>query len=131
MFKKLRFPLLAIVVLQFAVAPAARAEYDSSLYKSLLKKIYADSELGDAGDIYRIIKKSLEKNTSQGSDLVNKLINTLEDNLDQLAFDVSKEDLRRIKRQLSKYLKRRQANQFVSSPSKGNITPPESAAKGT
>ncbi len=127
MFKKLRFPLLAVVILQFAIAPAARAEYDNNLYKKLLKNIYSDSEEGDAGDIYQIIKRALAANSDQGADLVNKLISTLEDNIDQLAFDVSKDDLRRVKRQLRKYLQRRNANLFVSTPTQGNVTPPESA----
>lgn len=128
MFKKLRFPLLALVAFQFAVAPAAHAEeeYDKSLYKKLLKKIYADSERGDGGDIFQIIRKSLVNNPSQGSELVDRLIDELEENLDQLAFDVSEDDLKRIKRQLSRFLKRRQANFFVSTPTQGNVTPPES-----
>lgn len=127
MFKKLSLPLAAVLAFQLTFAPVANAAYNKELYKDLLGDIYDKSKLGDGGDIYRIIKKALEQNPTEGSSLVNALISELEDNLDDLAFDVSKEDLRRIKKQLKKYLQRRSA--FVSTggnTNQGNVTPPES-----
>jgi hypothetical protein len=129
MFKKLRLPLLAVLALQFVLTPAADAAYSKSLYKDLLSEIYKKSDLGDGGDIYLMIKKALAENPNQGSDLVNKLISELEDNLDQLAFDVSKEDLRRVKKQLRKYIKKRDAALFVTTPTQGNVAPPESTVQ--
>jgi hypothetical protein len=126
MFKKLSLPLAAVLSFQFAFAPVASAAYNKDLYEDLLKDIYKKSDEGDGGDIYRIIKKALEKNPSEGTDLVNKLINELEDNLDDLAFDVSKEDLRRIKRQLRRYIRNRAAFVFTGNTNQGNVAPPES-----
>jgi hypothetical protein len=124
MLKLLRLPLCGFIaaIALLAAAPTSRA----SLSESLLKKIYAQSADGDAGDIYRIIKRGLEDHPDASGDFVRKLIGKLEDNLDSLDNGVSKKDMERVYKRLRKYLKQRQAAQFASSGSHGNIASPES-----
>lgn len=107
MLKITRIPVIALVASAFllSTAPSSHAAFSQSLYKSLLKKIYADSEDGDAGDIFEIIKRSLEKNPQDSDDLIKKLINALKKNRDQLAFDVSEEDLDLVFKKLRKFVK--------------------------
>lgn len=132
MFKIPRLPVVALVASAFlltSVAPS-HADYSRSLYNSLLKKIYAKSEDGDAGDIFVIIQRSLEENPQSTEDLIKKLIKTLQKNRDKLASDVSKADLDRVFKRVKKFQKQQQAARFINSGNRGNITPPESAVVG-
>ena len=124
MLKTLRLPICGLlsVAMLLAAAPRSQAAFSSSLYHSLLKKIYSHSDEGDGGDIFVIIKKALQANPNEGDDLVKKLIATLEDNLDQLDDGVDKDDLKRIAKRLKKYLKQHQAVQT----NHGNVSSPES-----
>lgn len=125
MFAKLHIPLgLIAVSLLLAAAPTAQA----NLSTSLLKRIYAQSSEGDAGDIYRLIKRALDDHQEESDNFVKKIIGQLEDNLGNLDNGVSKDDLQRVSKRLRKYLKQRRAAQLASLGQVGNITPPESGS---
>ena len=117
MTKSLRLPLFALLAAStlLAAAPAAQA---AQSYKSLLKKIYKNSKDSDGGDIYAIIKRSLEKDSEDGGDFLKKLIKALKRNRDQLDAGVTDDELDRIFKKLRNYLKRH--------PHHGPIKPPES-----
>lgn len=126
MHKTLHIPLRLIIALALLVtaAPVSRAAYDANLYDSLLKKIYKNSDDGDAGDIYGIIKKALIANPDEGEDLVDALIKKLLKTGDKLDADVSDADLARVKRKLRRWLRTHRHHDD------GNITPPESPTTG-
>jgi hypothetical protein len=124
MLKALRLPLCGFIASSILLAAAPTSQ--ASLSESLLKKIYAHSSEGDAGDIYRIIKRALEDHPDESGDFVKKLIGKLEDNLDNLDNGVSKQDLERVYKRLRKFLKQRKAAQVASSGHQGNISSPES-----
>ena len=119
MTKSLRLPLFALLAAYtlFAAAPAAQA---AQSYKSLLKKIYRNSKDGDGGDIYAIIKQSLQQDSAGGDEFLKKLLKALKRNRDQLDAGVTDDDLDRIFKKLRRYLKRHPHKDT------GPIKPPES-----
>ncbi len=126
MFKAIRLPIIVGTVLLFAAEPALHADS----VNSVLKELYSKSEEGDAGDLFDLIKKNLGSNYQNNLDFVDKLFSKLEDNIDQLAFDVVKKDLERIKKKLRRSIKRQQAAQFATSGSGGTIAPPTTTVVG-
>ena len=122
MLKMLRLPICGLLAVStfLGAAPTSQAGFDSSLYKSLLKKIYKESDKGDAGDIYVIICHALAKNPDEGEDLVKKLIATLEDNIDRLDEGVSKKDLRQVNKKLKKCLKQHHKDKINPDESRVN-----------
>jgi phage-related tail protein len=126
MFKAIRLPIIVGTVLLFAAEPALHA----ASINSVLKELYSKSEDGDAGDLFGLIKKTFGDNYQSNLDFIDKLFSKLEDNIDKLAFDVSKSDLKRIKKKLRKSAQQRQAAQFANSGSGGTIAPPTTTVVG-
>ena len=124
MLKTLHIPLRSLLAVAFllAAAPVSRATYDTHLYDSLLKKIYKNSSDGDAGDIYSLIRKALETNPDEGTDLVDALIKKLGHNLDNLDEGVSKDDLLRVRKKLRRWLRSHPRH----TDNHGPVTTPES-----
>ena len=123
MLKSLQRPLRGLLALIFLLtaAPASQATFDSGLYDSLLKKIYRNSRAGDAGDIYNIIRKTLDENSNEGQDLVDALLKKLQHTRSKLAKNVSRKDLMRVKKKLHDWLSSHRSENH------GNISTPESA----
>ena len=119
MTKSLRFPLIALLAVStlLAAAPTSQATLN---YKSLLKKIYKNSDDGDGKDIHDIIRRALEKDTEGGDEVLKKLLKALKNNRDQLNDGVSEDDLDRIFKKLHKWVKSHPPKD------KGNIKPIES-----
>lgn len=124
MTKSLRFPLVALLAVStlLAAVPAAQAALS---HKSLLKKIYNNSDDGDGNDIHDIIRRALEKDTEDGEDVLKKLFKALKNNRAQLDDGVSEDDLDRIFKKLRKWVKSHPPKR--NNPPKGPITPPESS----
>ena len=120
MTKSLRLPLFALLAAStlLAAAPAVQAAQSS---KSLLKKIYKKSKDGDGGDIYAIIKQSLQQDSAGGDELLKKLHRALKKNHDQIDAGVTDDDLESIFNKLRRYLKRHPHHEHT-----GPIRPPES-----
>lgn len=127
MLKTLQIPLRGLLAAAFLLTAAPESEaasFDRNLFKSVLKKCYRNSDDGDGGDIYEIIRKALEKNPDQGSRLVENLIDELQDNRDQLNEGVSERDLKRILKKLKKWLRSQPPRD--KGLDKGPISPPTS-----
>lgn len=130
MIKSLQIPIRGLLAVAFLLTAtpalqAAHASFDRDLSKSVLKKCYRNSEAGDAGDLYEIIRNALEKNPDQGLGLVEKLIDELQDNRDQLHDGVSSKDLKRIFKKLKKWIRsHRSGDHGPISPPTSGTTPP-------
>jgi hypothetical protein len=127
-FSRLPIAALLAAFTLFAFTPSSLARSDKEV-NSILKKIYAESQDGDAEDIYEVLSEEILKklgtdvNSKEGKKLAKKVIKALKKDKSKLARGISNEDLDKVLKKTTKKVDQEAAK------NKGNVTVPESSTQ--